>query len=230
MRPTHPLLPVMIALLLFLSACGRVEGIAGVDLATASPTATRPPSEFALPLPRSLEKDFLGTVFTMNYPDGWETNEGGQSIGAIDPNPAFGDGARPGVGMFVALTRTVGMTENDDTMAPEVMARFLARGAEFGMLPQDAVPDESGALAFDWGGYDSAIYRWQNNEEGMIGVQVIVLDEDKRRFVVIGTQTTTGQWPDFETTWLDMLGSFTLNGNNLPAVAIQTAFQAAAVR
>lgn len=230
MRQTRILLPVMLTLLLFLSACGHVENIAGVDLATASPTATRPPSEIALPLPRILEKDFLGTVLTMNYPDGWQTDEGGQSISAFDPNPAYGDGDRPGIGMFVALTRTVGLTESEDSMAPDVMARFLARGAEFGMLPQEAVPDETGALAFDWGGYDSAIYRWQNDEGTTMGVQIVVMDEDKRRFVTIGSQTTTAQWPDFQTTWLDMLGTFTLNGNTLPVEALQTAFQAVANR
>ena len=215
--------PVLLMMGFLLAGCGRVEDLAGVELATASPTATRPPSEIALPLPRIATKDFLGTVITMNYPDGWQTDEGGQSITLFDPTTAGSGGT--GVGLFVALTRTIGITEAEDEMAGIVMSRYLGRGAEAGFVNQEAAPDEGETLAFTWGTHDAAIFRWESEDGSTIGVQVLVLDDDKRRFVILGTTSSPDRWPDFQATWLDMMSTFTLNGTPLPLASLQAAFQ-----
>ncbi|MBN2472472.1 MAG: hypothetical protein JXN59_17225 [Anaerolineae bacterium] len=226
MQAIKPFLLIIWAASLLLTGCGQVTDLAGVELATASPTATRPPVALVLPLSRTASKDFLGTVISLNYPEGWLTDESGQSITVYDPASNSTDRSGLGVGMFVALTRSAGVTEADERLAPLVMSRYLGRAAGGGFIAAEAAPEEGEPLAFDWGGHDAAVFRWQSADAQTLGSQILVLDEDKRRFVIISTQAPADRWPDFEATWRDMLGTFTLNGASLPFSDLQAALDA----
>ncbi|GAB4571926.1 MAG: hypothetical protein Kow0077_09890 [Anaerolineae bacterium] len=211
----HFLLAVFIGIgIIAAGGCSPVENVAGVVLATANPTATSDAISTSVPLTRTLEKDFVGTVISINYPETWQTSESGQSISAFDPGTA--DSGGPGIGLFVALTRTVGVDAGEEGIAPVIMSRFLARGAEFGAVPREAVPDEAAAYPFTWGGHDAALYRWTSSENDTVGVQLLVLDGAKRRFVIIGAQASKAYWTDFEPTLHNILATFTLDGETLP--------------
>ncbi len=226
MRANHSLLLIIGAVCLLCAGCAQVEDLAGVSLATVSPTPTAVPRTVVLPLPHTATKDFLGTVVSINYPEGWQVAESGQSLSVFDPDIGEPGGAGLGIGMFIALTRSVGITEGEDAQAPLVMNRFLARAAAGGAVPPESAPAEDGALAFTWGGHDAAVFRWQSEDGAAQGIQLLVLDEDKRRFVIIATQPAPERWPDFQATWLNMMGTFTLNDTGLPLSDLQAALDA----
>lgn len=218
----------IILLILMLTGCGQAENMQGVELATVSidPTATLPPTPSPDPmtinLPNTLEKDFTGTVFTINYPEGWQENFGGQSAAVFDPDPRYQDTGGPSFFAFISLSNTIAGRHNLDRdnlpepAAPLFMEFFLSENAERGFINPDSVPEPDEAVAFSWGGLDAAIHTWQSSDGSTRGVQIVIFDENRRRFVLAGTGLPTSLWEAFEPTFLTMMGSATLDGAQLP--------------
>jgi hypothetical protein len=223
----------MLLVMVLLTGCG-VENIAGVDLSTAaiSPTSTPVPTSSPEPLlspelTNTATTEFVGTTVSLDYPDGWEAVEGGQSLTVFDP--AFQNGNGPGVGLFFQLTRQTGLATDDssESIAPQAMALSLQRFAGGGYVHADSVPETDEALGFRWGSHDAAIFPWHSQDGAITGVNVVVMDSDRRRFVLIGAQVDSTLWEDFEPTWLAIVGSFTLDGEALPAADIRAAYRQA---
>jgi hypothetical protein len=227
---------LLLILLVVAAACSNVESYAGVDLATAAvePSATPPPTATpdpqAVDLPNLGEKEFSGTVVTFNYPENWISNESGQSFNVFDPGEQYGDLDRPAVGTFIQLTRTQGLDGNENNLATQVMMRFLGMASQRGFANADSVPDADSPVNFTWGDNEAALYTWRNPEENTIGTQVVVLDNDRRRFVLMATGIDIPSFEDFEPIWKGMMGTVTLDGEALPAADFLTAYETMAAR
>ncbi len=223
--------PFLLLVVILLSACSGVENLTGVELASpaALPTATLPPTATPLAaataaLANTASKDFLGTTISLGYPDGWQVEERGQSLTVYQSDPASPKEVTTSVQIFIALTRSLELEELPEVLAPIAMQRFLLRGEEFGFVAPNSVPGTDEALPFQWGGHDAAIFPWRSEDGALAGVQVTVITEDRRRFVLIGTQTNAAGWPALEPVWQAMLGSFTLDGQALGADDLKNAY------
>lgn len=217
---------LLIPLLLILTGCG-VENLAGVELATVvvAPTdiiePTTTPDPLTMELPNSTSKEFVGATISLRYPAGWEREESGQTLTVFDPESEFG------VGLFIRPTGALGIDLEAETVAPQVMRAVLRGAAEFGALPPEAVPSLEDVRAFRWGDQDAALYRWHGTDEREAGVSVLVLNDGRDRLILFTTQAAPAVWQTFETTWLAVLGSVTLDGEALPAADILSAYQEA---
>lgn len=229
---TCSLILLAVTLLMLAAGCG-VENLSGVDLATsgAEPTATTAmtaetptPNPAALvDLPNTAEKEFLGTVLTMHYPEGWDTQEGGQSLNIF---PTNGDGF--GVAIFVSLTRTTNVDRDEERVAPLVMAAFLQNAAQGGFVPEESAPTADSAYAFEWGPRAAALYAWQGADDNTNrGLTVVVMDDNRDRFVTLFVQGISDIWLDYAPIWQAMLGSVTLDGVALPGEDLWAAYAAA---
>jgi hypothetical protein len=140
----------LVLLALLLAAGCSVENLDGVTLVapvivpTSTPQPTATPDPLALELPNLIEKEFMGTLLTFRYPDGWTTDEGGQYMNVYSTDPD----TPVGVGVFISLTRGVGLdSDSEEALAPLAMQVFLQNAVDHGFANPETVPAEGEALA-----------------------------------------------------------------------------------
>lgn len=221
-------LALLIVAALALAGCG-VENLNGIDLATAAirPTSTPPPTATPDPLaetlPNTATKDFLGTTITLGYPDGWQTDEGGQSLTVFNPDVNGLGGF--GLNVFFSLTRRLNLDSATDNLAALAMLSFVQEAADAGFAPTDAVPTLDQIHAFPWGTHEAAIFSWNAADSTVAGIEIVVLDTDQRRFVLFSAQSSVEMWPQFTPTLKAMLSTVTLDGEALPPGDALAAFE-----
>lgn len=223
--------------LLILTGCG-VENTAGVQLATidvpptVTPAPTTTPDPLAIELPLTGEKEFVGTTVTMRYPDGWATEEGGQYLTIFDPTTLNEDGeptgATRGVSFRIQLTNLPGVEidPEDESVSPMFLSVFVQFARDNGFRPGDTFTMLDNIHAFTWNTHDSAIYLEHIQETNFTELYVVVMDNERRRFVTIVTMLNTDEWASFEPTLKAILGTITLDGEALPPADILTAYEA----
>jgi len=218
----------LVILALLLMGCS-VENLDGVPLvapvivptSTAQPTST--PNPLAMELPNAIEKEFMGTLLAFRYPEGWTTDEGGQYLNVYSTNPA----TPAGLGIFISLTRSVGLdSDSDEALAPLAMQAFLQNAADHGFANPDSVPGEGEARPFEWGNHDAALFQWQSGDGSTTGLQVVLMDSRRDRFVLFSMQAAAEQWTSMEPTFKAILASVTLDGDALPAEGVLAAYDA----
>ncbi len=215
-------------LALLLAGCS-VENLDGVTLVapvimpTSTPQPTPTPDPLALELPNLIEKEFMGTQLTFRYPDGWTTDEGGQYLNVYSTDPD----TPAGVGIFISLTRGVGLnSDSEEALAPLAMQVFLQNAVDHGFANPETVPGEGEALGFDWGAHDAALFGWQTADGATTGLQIVLMDSRRDRFVLFTLQAASDQWPGLEPTFKAILASVALDGEALPAGDVLAAYDA----
>lgn len=216
---------------LALAGCG-VDNLDGVTLATAAirPTNTPPPTTtpdpLAAALPNTTTKEFLDTTITLSYPEGWQTDESGQYMIIADPNSATADLGGSGLSIFVSLTRRLNLETDTENLAALAMQAFVREFVDRGFGNPDSVPNLDQTHAFAWGTHDAAIFAWQADDGSLDGIQLVVLDSDRRRFVLFSAQSPAEFWPEFYPTIRAMLATVSLDDDVLPAADLLAAFEA----
>jgi hypothetical protein len=190
---------------------------------TSPPQPTATPDPLALELPNLIEKEFMGTLLTFRYPDGWTTDEGGQYMNVYSTDPD----TPVGVGVFISLTRGVGLdSDSEEALAPLAMQVFLQNAVDHGFANPETVPAEGVALGFDWGAHDAALFEWQPGDGATTGLQIVLMDSRRDRFVLFTIQAPNEQWSELEPTFKAILASVTLDGEALPAEDVLAAYDA----
>ena len=106
------------------------------------------------------------------------------------------------------------------------MQAFVQEAVDNGFGPADSVPSLEQTHSFTWGQHDAAIFAWHAADGSVIGIQLVVLDSDQRRFVLFSAQSAADTWPQFAPTLKAMLSTVTLDGDALPAADFLAAFEA----
>ena len=233
MRVSLRNLALLAVALLALAGCG-VENLDGVSLATAAirPTTTPPPTAtpdpLAASLPNTATKEFLGTTITLSYPEGWQTNEGGQSLVIFDSStPPENQGlANAGLSAFISLMRPLNLDAEAENLAALAMQAFVQEAVDNGFGQANSAPSLEETHSFTWGQHDAAIFAWNAADGSTTGVQLVVLDSNQRRFVLFSAQSAADTWPQFAPTLKAMLSTVTLDGDALPAADLLAAFEA----
>ena len=127
---------------------------------------------------------------------------------------------------LVQLTRTVGLDRGDEDIAPAALLAFMQRMAEGGFAPSDSVPDPDEILAFQWAGHDAAMFYQPPDGGSLAGLSVLVMNEDRARFIVFNSFMDSSLWPSMEPTILAILSSATLDGQILGGPDLIMAYQA----
>jgi hypothetical protein len=227
-------LALLVIAVLALAGCG-VDNLNGIELATAairptstpSPTAT--PDPLAATLPNMATKEFLGTTITLGYPDGWQTDEGGQSLAIFNPDASVQSGfgvSGFGLTAFISLTRRLNLDTNAENLSALAMHSFVQEAVDNGFGPSDSVPSLEQIHSFDWGAHKAAIFSWHATDNSIAGVELVVLDSDQRRFVLFSAQSAVEAWPQFTPTLKAMVATVTLDGDVLPGSDLVAAFEA----
>jgi len=217
---------VILALLLMGCSVENLDGVtlvAPVIVPTSTPQPTSTPDPLAMELPNAIEKEFMGTLLSFQYPEGWTSDEGGQYLNVYSTNPA----TPAGLGIFISLTRGVGLdSDSDEALAPLAMQAFLQNAADHGFANPETVPGEGEARPFEWGAHDAALFQWQTGDGSTAGLQLVLMDSQRDRFVLFSMQTAAEQWGSMEPTFKAILASVILDGEALPAEDVLAAYNA----